>query len=80
MKLEIDYKKKAEKNHKHFKTEFQATEQLWGQQWKEKSNIVQRQMKMKKKKITYRSFCRGSVETNLTDTHEDVGWIPGLTQ
>ena len=24
-----------------------------------------------------RSFCRGSVETNLTSTHEDAGSIPG---
>ena len=26
-----------------------------------------------------RSFCHGSVETNLTSIHEDEGSIPGLT-
>ena len=29
-------------------------------------------------KVPYRSFHRGSVETNLTSIHEDTGSIPGL--
>ena len=27
-----------------------------------------------------KSSCRGSMETNLTSIHEDMGSIPGLTQ
>ena len=33
-----------------------------------------------KKKESNRSSCRGSVVTNPTRIHEDVGFIPGLTQ
>ena len=31
-------------------------------------------------KSLYRSSCHGSVETNPTSIHEDVGSIPGLAQ
>ena len=31
-------------------------------------------------RIAHRSSHRGSVETNLTRTHEDAGSIPGLAQ
>ena len=37
-------------------------------------------IKRKRKKKTHRSFCCGSVVTNLTSIHEEVGSIPGLTQ
>ena len=30
--------------------------------------------------LSFRSYHRGSAETNLTIIHEDTGSIPGLTQ
>ena len=37
-------------------------------------------IKFKIKKSRTWSSCCGSVEMNLTNTHEDAGLIPGLTQ
>ena len=40
----------------------------------------QKKKKEKKKESTHWCSCYGLVDMNLTSTHEDAGFIPGLTQ